>query len=402
MPSDPRTADVSTSDHARPLTVLQLVPTMKSGGVERGAIEIAQALIDRGDRALIASRGGRMVAQFRRIGGEFHELDMASKSPIVMYRNVARLRTLMREEGVDIVHARSRAPAWSGYYAARAEGVPFVTTYHGVYNEDFPLKRHYNAIMARGAPTIAISEHVARIVQERHGLGPDQIEIIPRGADIRTFDEEAVSTERTLSLGNAWGVIEDSRPIVMLPGRLTGWKGQTTLIAAAAELLSRKKSLGEHLDCQFVLVGDDHGSGFQRKLEAQIAAAGLTGYFRLVGHCADMEAAYKLAAVVVSASTEPEAFGRVAVEAQAMGRPIIASAHGGSLETVEDQKTGYLYPPQDPKALAEVIDAALSLDPSARAHMGMAGRARVRSRFTVEAMQRSTLAVYDRIMEARR
>ncbi|MEL6601189.1 MAG: glycosyltransferase, partial [Pseudomonadota bacterium] len=126
MPSDPRTADVSTSDHARPLTVLQLVPTMKSGGVERGAIEIAQALIDRGDRALIASRGGRMVAQFRRIGGEFHELDMATKSPIVMYRNVARLRTLIREEGVDIVHARSRAPAWSGYYAARAEGVPFV------------------------------------------------------------------------------------------------------------------------------------------------------------------------------------------------------------------------------------------------------------------------------------
>ncbi|MEL6680539.1 MAG: glycosyltransferase family 4 protein, partial [Pseudomonadota bacterium] len=385
MPVDPRTSDVSPSDHARPPTVLQLVPSLKSGGVERGAIEIAQALIDRGGRALIASSGGRMAAQFRRIGGELVELDMASKSPLTIYRNINRLRAVIREEGVAIVHARSRAPAWSGYYAARAEGVPFVTTYHGVYTEDIPLKRHYNAIMARGRPTIAISEHVARIVVDRHGLAPDEIEVIPRGADIRTFDEEAVSTERTLSLGNAWGVIEDSRPIVLLPGRLTGWKGQTALIAAAKELLTQKTAAGERLDCQFVLVGDDHGSGFQRRLEAQIAAAGLTGYFRLVGHCADMEAAYKLSAVVVSASLEPEAFGRVAVEAQAMGRPIIASAHGGSLETVEDGKTGWLYPPDDPKALAASIDAALSLDPSARAHLGMAGRARVRSRFTVEA-----------------
>ncbi|QPH54684.1 glycosyltransferase family 4 protein [Pontivivens ytuae] len=385
-------------DRDRRLTVLQLVPSLESGGVERGAIEIVQALSAAGHRALVASSGGRMEPQLRRAGGELIRLDIGAKSPWAIRANARQLAKVIAEEGVDIVHARSRAPAWAGLHAARATGVRFITTYHGVYNEDFPLKRRYNAVMAKGEPVIAVSDYVARIVAERHRVDPTRIITIPRGADITTFAEEAVSSERTISLAQAWGVIEDPRPIVLLPGRLSRWKGQEDMVAAASLLRSRAESRGELLDCQIVLVGDDGGSGFGGQLENAVNAGGLTGSVRLVGHCADMEAAYKLASVVVSASREPEAFGRVAVEAQAMGRPVIATAHGGALETVEDGKTGWLYPPGDVAALADAVEAALALDESGRAHMGLAARARIRSRFTVEAMQKATLEIYEGVV----
>ncbi|WP_185802865.1 glycosyltransferase family 4 protein [Pontivivens nitratireducens] len=379
-------------DTARPLTVLQLVPTLESGGVERGAIEIVKALSAAGHRALVVSAGGRMEPQLRRAGGEFIKMDIGSKNPLTIWQNARALQHIIEEQGVDIVHARSRAPAWAGWRAAKATGTRFVTTYHGVYNEgDLPFKRWYNSVMARGNPVIAVSGHVAQVVQQRHGIDASRIVTIPRGADIHSFAEEAVTSERTVSLAQAWGVIDDARPIVMLPGRLTRWKGAEDLIAAAA--LLKKRDAG--FDMQIVLVGDDAGSGYRGTLEHAVRNADLAGSVRMVGHCADMEAAYKLAAVVVSASREPEAFGRVAVEAQAMGRPVIATAHGGSLETVEDGVTGWLYPPGDVEALADAVQAALSLDDSARAHMGLAARARIRSRFTVEMMQQATLAVYE-------
>ncbi|WP_097931882.1 glycosyltransferase family 4 protein [Monaibacterium marinum] len=390
MNSSDQIAD-SGSDPARPMTVLQLVPTLETGGVERGAIEIVRALTAAGHRALVVSAGGRMEPQLRRAGGELFQMNIGSKNPVTIWRNARALQKIIRDENVDIVHARSRAPAWAGWNAVRATGTRFITTYHGVYNEGgIPFKRWYNSVMARGNPVIAVSEHVASVIQARHRIPASRIVTIPRGADIQSFAEEVVTSERTISLAQSWGAIEDSRPIVMLPGRLTRWKGAEDLIAATALIKQRNPDF----DMQIVLVGDDSGSGYGATLEQAVRTAGLTDVVRMVGHCADMEAAYKLSAVVVSASREPEAFGRVAVEAQAMGRPIIATAHGGSLETVEDGVTGWLYPPGDVNALADSVEAAMSLDDSARAHMGMAARARIRSRFTVEQMQMATLAVY--------
>ncbi|SPF30007.1 N-acetyl-alpha-D-glucosaminyl L-malate synthase [Pontivivens insulae] len=373
------------------MTVLQLVPALESGGVERGAIEIAQALTAQGHRALVASKGGRLEPQLRRAGGELIQIDIGSKSPFAIRRNARELERIIVEEKVDIVHARSRAPAWAGFRACRATNTRFVTTYHGVYGEKSWLKKRYNSVMAKGDPVIAPSEFVAEIVRERYGLSEAQVVTIPRGADINSFAEEAVSTERTISLAQSWGVIEDARPIILLPGRLTSIKGQEDLIAAGRVLRAR----GEPSDWQIVLVGDDGGSGYGAKLEAMAREAGLVGHLRMVGHCADMEAAYKLSAVVVTPSRVPESFGRTAVEAQAMGRPVIATALGGALETVDHGKTGWLVAPGDIEALADAIAAALTLDDSTRAHMSVAARGRIRSMFTITEMQRRTLEVYE-------
>lgn len=360
---------------------------MQQGGVERGAVEIAQALVAAGHRALVASNGGRLEAALRRVGAEHIQLPLHQKMPWSIRRNAASLQDIITSEGVDIVHARSRAPAWAGYQATKATNTPFVTTYHGVYQEKSLLKKRYNSVMAKGQPVIAISQFIHDLVQKRYQTPSHQIVVIPRGADVSIFAEELVSAERTVSLITKWGVLDDPRPIVLVPARLSRWKGHGDVLEAAKHLKYRG------IEFQIVLTGE--GSAERTKdIEQKIIDKKLRGHVQLVGHTTDMEAAYKLSAVVVSAATEPEAFGRIAVEAQAMGRPVIASAHGGSLETIEDGKTGWLYPPGDATALADRIEEALTLDPSARAHMGVAGRARIRSRFTVEAMANATLGVY--------
>jgi glycosyltransferase involved in cell wall biosynthesis len=375
----------------RPVTILQVLPRLDLGGVERGAVEIARAVIDAGGRALVASEGGRLAGRLEAYGAELVEGPFASKRPWTILANAARLARVIRAEGVDVVHARSRAPAWSAWLAARRSGAPFVTTWHGVYSENGPFKRLYNSVMAKGRPTIAISDFIADLIVRRYGVDPAHVVTIPRGADVAQFSEALVSPERAAALARSWGVVEDPRPVVMLPGRMSRWKGQGDFVAAAARLKAVRGP-----DFLFLIVGDDDGSGMGERMLDRARDLGALDVVKLVGVCDDMPAAYKLASVVVSASTEPEAFGRVAVEAQAMGRPVIASAHGGALETVEHERTGWLYPPGDPDALARAVDAALTLDPSARAHMGMAGRARVASRYTVAAMQRATLDVYEK------
>ncbi len=355
---------------------------------------MAEAIVKAGGRALIASEGGRLERSLASVGGELVHLQMASKKPWTIWRNAAKLEQVVAEYDVDLIHARSRAPAWSAYLAAQRSGVPFVTTYHGVYNEDFPGKRLYNSVMAKGDPVIAISQHVAEIVRSQHGVPDERIVIIPRGADTRQFSEEAVGEQRVVSLAEAWDVGDDSRPVVLLPGRLTRWKGQEHAIEAAAILKAERGADA----FQLVMVGDDGGSGFQNKLIDQMREAKALDCVKLVGRCDDMAAAYLISALVLSTSIEPEAFGRVAVEAQAMGRPVVATAHGGSCETVAEGEGGWLYPPGDAAALAAAIGKTLDLDPSQRAHMGLAGRARAHSRFTVRQMQEATLDVYERAM----
>jgi len=378
------------SKPARPLTVLQVVPRLEMGGVERGALEITEAIAEAGGRALIASAGGQLEFRIARAGGVVFHMNADSKNPATVWQNARLMTRLIREEEVDVVHARSRAPAWSAYWATRRTGTPFVTTYHGTYNEDFILKRFYNSVMARGRPVIAISDFIHTLVRERHRVPEDRIVTIPRGADVSVFAEEAVGNERTIKLAEQWGIIEDPRAIVLMPGRLTRWKGAEHLIDAPARLRERRGP-----DFAVMLVGDDNESGFMSVLQKRINATRTGDVVYLTGACHDMAAAYKLASVVVSASIEPEAFGRVVVEAQAMSRPVIATAHGGARETVSHGISGWLYPPGDDEVLAATIHQALEMDPSGRAHMGLAGRARIHSRYTVAAMQRATLDVYE-------
>lgn len=379
-------------EHQRPLTVLQLVPRMDQGGAERGTLEIAEAIVRAGGRALVATAGGQLLPRLTRVGAEVIAMNLETKNPVNLWQNALLLGRLIRDLGVDIVHARSRAPAWSAYWACRRTGARFVTTYHGAYREDLPFKRRYNAVMAKGRPVIAPSEFVRTLVLRRHGLPPERVITIPRGADLAIFAEEAVGNERTVKLAQRWGLLDDPRPVIMMAGRLTRWKGADDLVEAALKLREQRGR-----DFLVLLVGPVESEGFAEALRRRIATLGLSDCVRLVGPTSDMPAALKLASVAVSASREPEAFGRFIVEAQAMGRPVVATDHGGARETVAHGETGWLYPPGDIARLAIALNKALQLDPSARAHMGMTARARVHARYSIAAMQRATLAVYEEV-----
>lgn len=374
---------------AAPPAVLQILPTLVAGGVERGTLEIAEALVAGGFRAFVASAGGPLVSPLEALGARHVTLPLATKSPFGIWRNAGRLAALARAEGIGLLHARSRAPAWSALVAARRTGARFVTTYHGTYNEGFPGKRLYNSVMARGERVIAISEFIAGILRDRHGVPPERLRVILRGVDERRFDPAEVAPGRLAALRAAWGLPE-GRPVVMLPGRITRWKGQGVLVEAMARLPG---------DALALLVGDAGAKpAFRQELEARIAAFGLSGRVRLVGHAEDMPAALLLADVVVHASTDAEAFGRTVIEAQAMGCVVVASDLGGPRETVEDGATGFRVPPGDPAALAGAIGRVLAMPPAARAAMGAAARAAVLARCTTARMQAETLAVYRELL----
>ncbi len=376
-------------------TVLQVLPSLGvSGGVERTAIDLTAALTRRGWRALVASAGGPLEHEIRRAGGEHFTLPLDSKNPLRMSANARHLAELIRAQRVDVVHARSRAPAWSAHAAARRTGVLFVTTFHGTYGHGGALKRRYNRIMLKGERVIANSAFIGAHIRNVYGMAEDRLVVIPRGVDVARFDPEAVSNERMITLSTAWRV-PDGRPVVLLPGRITRWKGQEVLLDALV-------ALGRP-DVFALLVGDDQRRPrYRAELLRKIGALGLEGQVRLIGPCRDMPAAYKLADVVVSASTDPEAFGRVAVEAQAMGRPVIATDHGGSRETVIPGATGWLVPPGDAAALAGALERALRLGPAARAELAAEARHHVLERFTVTHMTEATMAVYSDLLAWRR
>lgn len=366
-----------------------MLPALEAGGVERGTVQIADGIAQAGGRALVASAGGAMLHEIDRAGATHVTLPLASKNPARIWANAGRLADLIRTEKVDLVHARSRAPAWSAWIAARRTGKPFVTTFHSPYGHNW-VKHGYNAIMARGDTVIAISEFLAEHIVRTYKVGGDRLVTIPRGIDLEIFNPAAVSGSRMIQLARAWRLPED-RPVVMLPGRLTRWKGQGLLLDAIAALGRR--------DISCVLVGADQGrEAYREELEQKIESAGLGEIVRVVGHCRDMAAAYMLADVVVSASTEPEGFGRVAVEAQAMGRPVIASDHGGSRETVHHGATGWLVKPGDLQALTSALHSALALTPEARAAMAERARRNALDHYSVQQMCARTLAVYDALI----
>jgi glycosyltransferase involved in cell wall biosynthesis len=370
--------------------ILQVLPRLETGGVERGTVDIAGALARAGWRPVVASAGGPMVRELERVGAVHLTLPVDSKNPFVMRKNVDRLAEIIAKYRVDLVHARSRAPAWSAWYAARRAHVPFVTTFHGTYNVENRFKRWYNGIMTRGHRVIAISEFIGHHIVSTYGISPSLVRIIPRGIDIVNFDVARVSAERVMQLARTWR-LPDGVPIIMLPGRLTRWKGQTVLIEALAKLGRR--------DICCLLVGSDQGrASYRAEIEQLVRAKGLEGIVRAVDECRDMPAAFKLADVVVHASTDPEAFGRVIAEAQAMGRPVIATDQGGAPEIVQPGVTGWLVPPGDADALAAALREALSLTAEQRAELSATASARVREYFSREQMCASTLAVYEEVL----
>ena len=381
-------------------TILQIVPQLDTGGAELSAIEIAEAVVRAGGRSLIATEGGRLEALAEEQGAMIVRLSVATKNPWRIVHNAQRLAELSRREGVSLLHARSRAPAWSTLMAARRAKLPFVTTYHGAYNEHGPIKRWYNSVMAKADLVIANSAFTADLIRQRYGTPDSRIRIIHRGVD-RAFDRNLVSPERIASVRARWGVSKDQR-VILHAARLTGWKGQAVVIDAARELRAR----GRLADTQFVLAGDAQGrDSYRTALENQIAEGGLADHVRLVGHEHDMAAAFAAAHVGVVASTEPEAFGRACTEAQALGCPVIATRLGAPPETViatpeasPAERTGWLVKPSDAPALADALTEALDLTDDDRHNLGLRAARHVKSNFSLEKMKRSTLQVYDELL----
>lgn len=372
--------------------VLQVLPALNSGGVERGTVEMTQAIMRAGGTALVASQGGKLAAGVERAGGRHIGLRLNSKDPWVIWRNAERLTEIIRRYDVQIVHARSRAPAWSALLACRRTGAHFVTTYHGLYGQELPGKRLYNSVMAKGERVIAISHYVAEHLVTQHSVDPARIRVIPRGVDPAVFDPDSIQPNRMARIMDAWRLSEGARTVV-LAGRLTRWKGQSVLIDALAKL--------GRPDIYGVLVGSDRGHArYAASLIRQAERLGIGGQLRLVGECHDMPAALLLADVVVSASTKPEGFGRAVIEAQAMRRPVIATNHGGAVETVEQGVTGWLVPPADADALAGAIAHAFSLSDQERAEFGYRARESVERSYTTSAMQQATLDVYAELLAA--
>jgi glycosyltransferase involved in cell wall biosynthesis len=364
------------------------LPSLVTGGVERGTVEMAHALVAGGWKAVVASSGGPMVREVERAGAVHVTLPVASKNPLVVRANIGRLADQIERHTIDIVHARSRAPAWSALWAARRTGRHFVTTFHNAYGSGSRLKLVYNSVMAKGERVIAISNFVADHAAKVYGVGLDRLRVIPRGVDLVRFNPEYIGAERLVSLTRQWR-LPDGAPVIMLPGRLSRWKGQLVLIDALA-LIGRT-------DLRCLLVGTGPVR-YRRELEARAAERGLGSVVQVVEECRDMPAAYMLADVVVSASTAPEGFGRVIVEAQAMGRPVVATNHGGARETVVPGSTGWLVPPGDAPALAKAVAEALSLAPEARLAHAARAVAHVRERFDTATMAARTLEVYEEIL----
>lgn len=378
------------------MIVLQVIPQLDAGGAERTTIEVAEAIVAAGGRALVASEGGRLEAELEAAGGELIRLPVASKNPVTLWQNMNRMIDIVRRERVDIIHARSRAPAWSAKWAADRTQARFVTTYHGTYNARSGLKRRYNSVMAKGERVIANSNFIRDHVMAEHGLDPADITVIPRGVDLERFDPAAVAPERVDALASAWSIdLSADRPIALFPARLTGWKGQREALRALGQL----KSAGEAVPL-VLLAGDAQGrDAYVAELQALITEHALQDRVKIVGHCSDMPAALAMSDLVLTPSIEPEAFGRTAAEAGAMGVPVIAADHGGAREVIDAGVTGWRARPGDVASLAEAIRTAMTLPEDARKAMSAAARDRVRANFSATSLQAATLRVYREVLE---
>ena len=371
---------------------MQILPSLESGGVERGTIDIAKALKKEGFTPIVVSKGGVLVYQLREAGITHITLPVHSKNPFTIYRNIKRLTKIIKDHHVDIVHVRSRAPMWSAYYACKESGAKLVATVHGTYGvkfwkwKNFPLKRIYNEIMLKADRVIVVSNFIKNYLRENYLTDvSDKVVTINRGADLGYFDSKKVSINRLIDLSKKWHLPEDKK-IILMPARFTAWKGHEFLLDALAKVKG---------DFFCAMVGSDHGhKKFRKKIEKKITDCHLSGKVRVVGLCKDMPAAYAVAHFVVCPSVRPEAFGRIAIEAQASEKIIIATKIGGSLDTIIDGKTGFLVEPFDVEKFAELIDMALNMEKEEADKIGAQGRKNVEENFSNERMCAQTIKVY--------
>jgi glycosyltransferase involved in cell wall biosynthesis len=370
-------------------TVLQIVPELDVGGAERATVDIASALVEGGCRALVISSGGSMVEQLTRVGAEHFESKIGRKNPWYVWQNGKRLRQFIKSERVDLVHARSRVPAWSAYIATRKLRVPLVTTFHNAYSCSNSAKKVYNSVMVRGDRVIAISKFIAEHIRKIYGTPSERIALIPRGIDFSIFDPMLVGLERREQF-RVRHKLRLSESLIIMPARLSPSKGH--------EFTLRALSMLREQPFRCLIIGPDQGrKAYRAHLIGLVERLGLQGKVDFVVRT-DLPAAYAVADLVLHPSRKEEGFCRVAVEAQAMGVPVIASDIGALPETVLDGETGWLVPFGNARALAHAITLGLSLDVERRQFMAQLAMRHVRAHYDVRQMCASTLEVYANLL----
>lgn len=367
------------------MNIVQILPAFDEGGVEGETLDFAMYLAEQGHNSYVISEGGRLVRQLEAAGGHHLTWPYVGNKSFRCLKYINAFRKFFLEAGIDVIHLRSRLPAWLGYLAWKmmpaASRPILITTFHGFYSINA-----YSAIMTKGERVVAVSKAIKDHILENYKVNESALEIIHGGCDMESFDPAVVSTKRVKVLQEEWG-IPSGIPVIMLPGRLTQWKGQHIFI----ESLNLIKDLPFFAVC----VGEiENGSSYVEKLRAMIDQYALGEKVHLVGHCSDIPAALLLSDVIISASSsKPEAFGKVAIEAMAMEKPVIATNHGGSLESVVDNITGWLIPPDDPKEMAGALRKVLNNKPLL-SQAGRMGRQRVLKHFTSDLMCEKTLSLY--------
>ena len=380
------------------INVLQVIPKLGFGGAETGCYDIAHYLAEQDCGSYIATSGGELLKFVKKNKVGVLKLPLHSKNPILMILNFLFLSIFILFKRIHIVHARSRAPAWSCYLACLLTNRVFVTTFHGTYNFKNKLKKFYNSIMLRSKLTIAGSNFIFSHINENYKEYLDKkkkLRVIFRGINIEYYNSKNISILKKEKLKKEWQ-LELNKFTILMPGRLTYWKGQDKFIEALNILIEDYN----YTNFQAIILGSDQGRKvYSKKLYSLVERYSLTKKIKFINHCKDMPLAYSLADVVVSASIEPEAFGRVAVESQSMGKPIVASNIGGSKETVLNKKTGFLYKHDDPRELAKNLNTVIQLSQEELKLMGNEGRKNISKKFDVEAMCDSNLREYKKLLK---
>lgn len=364
------------------LRILQVLPELNGGGVENVTLDMVAALRQKFPQTYIASGGGALLPTLQLRGGTHFNMPLASKNPFQMLRNARSLAQLVREHDIHLIHARSRAPAWSALWAARLAKVPFVTTFHSAYNTTNPLKSFYNSIMTRGDRVVAISKFIEQHIRQEHPGTMDRVRLIYEGIDVEEFDPQQISQKDILDLRKSWG-IPPHATVFLLPGRVTRIKGQTVFIEAIRRL--------NNPNLYGVILGRNQENSTYSS-EVRRLCEGLP--IRLVPHISQPRAAYAAADFIVYPSLAQEAFGRVTAEAGAMERVVIASNHGATAELCKHNETGYLVPSGDPRALADAMIQALKQSPEDTQKMGEAARKHICANFSLNQMCDQTIDLY--------
>ena len=379
------------------INVLQVIPKLGYGGAETGCYDIAHYLAEKECGSFIATSSGELLKYVQKKKVKVIRLPVHSKNIILIFLNAIILSLFIIFFKINIVHARSRAPAWSCYLACFFTRRVFVTTFHGTYNFKSKIKKFYNSIMLRAKLTIAGSNFIFSHINENYNeylSKKKKLRVIFRGINVDYYNQKNISILKQEKLRQDWEIIS-SKFTILMPGRLTNWKGQEKLIESLNILIEDYN----FTEFQAILLGSDQGrTVYKKKLVNLVERYNLNKKIKFVNHCKEMPLAYSLADVVVSASIEPEAFGRVAVEAQSMGKPIVASDIGGSKETILNKKSGFLYKFDDPRELAKSLNTVIQLTQEELKSMGNEGRKNITKKFDVETMCSTNLNEYRKLL----